>query len=150
MKFTTMQFTTMKFAWKTLAFTLLLSAACLTASAQEQIIKFTLPEAAQIGSVDLPAGNYRMMLSFGGGMRVVSVSGEAKDSPSVMTIPTTVDSDRSCGESSVTLKRSQGKLAMTSACFANNDLAIEFLPLTSKKSAMAAAVEPGTSSAGAQ
>ena len=144
-----MKFTSMKFALKTLAFTLLLAAACLTASAQEQTIKFTLPEATQIGSVDLPAGTYRMMLFFGSGMRVVSVSGEAKDSPSVMTVPATIDSDRSCGESSVKLSRSQGKLELTSACFATNDLAVEFSPLKSKKSAMAAA-EPATSTAGAE
>lgn len=143
-----MKFTATKFALKTLAFTLLLSAACLTASAQEQTIKFTLPEAAQVGSVDLPAGTYRMMLSMSGGMRVVNLSGEAKDSPTAMAIPTTVDTDRACGESSVKLNRSQGKLELTSACFANNDLAIEFSPVKSKKPSMTA-VEPATA-AGAE
>lgn len=138
----------MKFALKTLAFALLLSAGCLTASAQESVIKFTLPEAAQIGAVDLPAGNYRMMLSFGGGMRLVSVSRDAKDGPSVMAIPTTIDSERSCGESSVTLTRSQGKLELTSACFAASDVAIEFAPSSGKESSVAAAVVSRTSAAG--
>ena len=136
----------MKFALKTFAFSLLLSAACLTASAQEHTIKFTLPEATQVGSVDLPAGTYRMMLSFTSGVQMVSVSGEAKDSLSVMTVPATIDSDRACGESSVKLTRSGSKLEMTSACFASNDLAIEFSPSAAKKSSMAAS-EPATSAA---
>ena len=131
----------MKFASKTIAFAVVLFAACLSASAQEQTIKFNLPEATQVGSVDLPAGAYRMMLIFGSGMKVVSVSGEGKDSPSVMTLPIAIDSGHACSGTSLMLKRSEGKLELASACFADDDLAIDFSPAASKKTSSASTVE---------
>ena len=138
----------MKFALKTFAFTMLVSAAFLTASAQDQTIKFTLPEGAQVGSVDLPAGTYRLVLSSDSGARVVSVSGEGKDTPTLKTVARAADS-RGCSGSSLKLKRSDGKLELTSACFADADLALEFSPAAAKKTATiaASAAEKATSTA---
>ena len=142
----------MKFALKTFAFIMLVSAAFLTASAQDQTIKFTLSGATQVGSVDLPAGSYRMKLSLDSGMRVVSVSGEGKDTPTVKTVARAADSSRACSGTSLKLKRADGKLELAAACFSDADLALEFSPVAAKKAATvsasaASAAEKATSTA---
>jgi len=139
----------MTFAKKLLFLTLLTAAASLSAAAQEQVIKFKLAHATHLGSAVLPAGDYRMVLYSDAHIMTV-VTAEGPRGASVIAVPTTYETGRSCGTASLTLTPNGNELDLTSVCFGGDQMSLYFSPSRIRKTEAATPTADTAALAGAQ
>ena len=139
----------MSFAKKISFVTLMFLVGCFTASAQDHVIKFTLPQAASIGSAALPAGPYRMVV-YDDPQLMVVVMPEDQKGESVIAIPASFQTIGNCASPSVTLKRVEDRMEISSVCFGYSEMALRFATDHRKKPAVVSQATATAALAGAQ
>ncbi|HVZ16731.1 MAG TPA: hypothetical protein VG897_06420 [Terriglobales bacterium] len=139
----------MSFAKKLMVSTIVLAASCITATAQDHAIKFTLAREVKVGSESLPAGHYRMAMYTTSHMLAI-ISPEGRDGRSVIAVPVSYASDRNCSETSLRFTQNASQLELSSVCLGSEEMAMYF-PVSSKKKSEVAVKAPETAAlAGAQ
>jgi hypothetical protein len=126
----------MKLAKKLSLLTILATAALGTSYAVDAQARFSLPQAAHVGSSVLPAGDYMVTMSVDGSAKAIIIpvghSGE-----SVIALPTVIDAYASCAESSLQMERTGSEWSVRSVCFAPLQVSMYFAA-PSTKSALTA------------
>ena len=115
----------MEFAKKFTFLTLMLIAACFSASAQDRVLKFKLEHETHIANSTLPAGEYRLVM-YDEPRPLAVISPEDRRATSVMVLATSYDFNTSCSASSVTLISDDQNWDLASVCFADAEEAFYF------------------------
>ena len=115
----------MKFAKKLSLLTLLATAALGTSHAIDAQAKFSLPQAAHVGSGVLPAGDYMVTMSVDGTAKAI-ITPVGHPGASVIALPMMTDSHASCEESSLKMQRVGTEWSVRSVCFAPLQMSLYF------------------------